>query len=238
VASIRFVSSITCLDGNQISLLLNCVLMETSVKLLTHLELVGGHLALDFVNSVGGLVDPDPDSEALRSYDDLLAWSQRAGSLDKRAAQTLARHARRRPEDAKAAFARALELRELADRVIRPVAAGDTPDANDLAALRAEESIALARAELAPAGDGPEWRWQWRDTDDLEAPLWPLAHAVVDLLTHGRLERLRSCANCRWLFLDESRNASRRWCSMDGCGTDVKKRRYVQRRRERRRSTR
>jgi len=205
---------------------------------LTHLELVGGHLALDFVNSVGGLVDPDPDSEALRSYDDLLAWSQRAGSLDKRGAQTLARRARRHPEDAEAAFTRALELRELADRVIRPVAAGDEPDPGDLAALRAEESAALARAELTPAGDGPEWRWQWRDTDDLAAPLWPLAHAVVDLLTQGRLERLRGCANCRWIFLDESRNASRRWCSMNGCGTDVKKRRYVERRRERRRAQR
>ena len=212
--------------------------METSVKVLTNLDLVGGHLALDFVNSVGGLVDPDPASEALRSYDALLAWSQIAGSLDEEAAQALARRARRHPEAAEAAFARALELRELADRVIRSVAAGGKPNADDLATVRAEESAALARAELAPAGHGPEWRWQWRDTDDLEAPLWPLAHAVVDLLTHGRLERLRGCANCRWLFLDESRNASRRWCSMDGCGTDVKKRRYVERRRERRRSTR
>jgi predicted RNA-binding Zn ribbon-like protein len=212
--------------------------METRVKVLTDLDLVGGHLALDFVNSVGGLVDPDPDSEALRSYDDLLAWSRMAGSLDERVVQALGRHARRHLEEADAAYARALELRELADRVIRPVAAGDRPDADDLAVLRAEESTALARAELAPAGDGLEWRWQWRDADDLETPLWPLAHAVVDLLTHGRLERLRGCANCRWLFFDESRNASRRWCSMDGCGTDVKKRRYVKRRRKRRRAER
>lgn len=225
-------------DGNPRSFLLNCLLMETRVRVLTNLDLVGGHLALDFVNSVGGLVDPDPDSEALHSYDDLLAWSQMAGALDDRVAQALARHARRHLKEAYAAFARALELRELADRVIRPVAAGDRPDANDLAALRAEESTALAHAELAPVGDGPEWRWQWRDTGDLDAPRWPLAHAVVDLLTHGRLDRLRGCANCRWLFLDESRNASRRWCSMDGCGTDVKKRRYVERRRERQRAER
>jgi predicted RNA-binding Zn ribbon-like protein len=29
------------------------------------------------------------------------------------------------------------------------------------------------------------------------------------------------------LFLDRSKNGSRRWCSMDDCGTDLKKRRYV-----------
>ena len=37
----------------------------------------------------------------------------------------------------------------------------------------------------------------------------------------------------RWLFLDQSRNHSRHWCSMDECGTQMKQRRFVERRRSR-----
>ena len=206
--------------------------METAAETIPGLRLVGGHLALDLVNSVGGLVDPDPGSEFLRDYGHLLTWSRQAGSLGAETTAALARRAQRHTAEAGKAFDRALELRALADRVLRPVAAGQDPDAKDIAALKAIESTALARGELTPTNGGFDWRWT--DTRDLETPLWPLAHAVVDLLTEGRLERLRGCGNCRWLFLDESRNGSRRWCSMEECGTQVKKRRYVERRRERR----
>jgi predicted RNA-binding Zn ribbon-like protein len=207
-------------------------LVETAIGKIPGLRLVGGHLALDLVNSVGGLVDPDPSSEFLRDYGDLLAWSRQAGALDPETTAALARRAQRHKPEADKTFARALELRALADRVLRPVASAEAPRPQDMAALTEIESAALAKGELAPTHEG--FTWRWADTKDLETPLWPLAHAIVDLLTEGRLERLRGCANCRWLFLDESRNGSRRWCSMEECGTDVKKRRYVERRRERR----
>ena len=56
----------------------------------------------------------------------------------------------------------------------------------------------------------------------------------MELLTdETELARLHQCDGCCWLFLDHSRGAGRRWCSMADCGTEAKKRRYVQRRRER-----
>ncbi|HWT23248.1 MAG TPA: CGNR zinc finger domain-containing protein, partial [Solirubrobacteraceae bacterium] len=58
---------------------------------------------------------------------------------------------------------------------------------------------------------------------DLRSPLWPVAVAAVDLLRDPeRLARLKQCGHCRWLFLDASRNRSRRWCSMEHCGTAAK----------------
>jgi predicted RNA-binding Zn ribbon-like protein len=59
-----------------------------------------------------------------------------------------------------------------------------------------------------------------------------VVHAAVELLTAGRLDRVKGCGTCRFLFLDESRNRSRRWCSMEDCGTAEKIRRYVTRRAE------
>lgn len=125
-----------------------------------------------------------------------------------------------------------LALRRLVYDVFRRVADGRRPRPAALERLRDAEREALSHASLSPAG--PRMRWSWRDTDDLRAPLWLIAHAAVQLLTHGPLERLKVCANCRWLFLDQSRNRSRRWCSMADCGSAVKKERFVERRRSRR----
>jgi predicted RNA-binding Zn ribbon-like protein len=102
------------------------------------------------------------------------------------------------------------------------------------AALRPFALDALAHAELAPR-ELEEHRPvtfapTWPEAEDLHAVLWPIAHAAVDLLTSAELSHVKHCAGCPWLFLDRSKNASRRWCAMNDCGTHAKIRRYVARR--------
>ncbi|WP_414636011.1 CGNR zinc finger domain-containing protein [Actinophytocola sp.] len=48
--------------------------------------------------------------------------------------------------------------------------------------------------------------------------------------TTGPLDRIKTCAGCRFIFVDESKNRSRRWCGMADRGTAAKIRRYVARR--------
>jgi predicted RNA-binding Zn ribbon-like protein len=198
------------------------------------MQLVGGHLAVDFVNTVGGLRDagPDPNDDALETYDDLVEWSERVGTLSQREAASLADAGRERSAEARRVVRRAVKLRELVYDVLRAVADGREPDPELLERLRAAEREALAHARLELRDGRLEFVWPL--TDDLVAPLWPVTHAAIDLLTHGPVERLKVCANCRWLFLDESRNRSRRWCSMDECGVQIKTQRFVERRRSRR----
>ena len=61
--------------------------------------------------------------------------------------------------------------------------------------------------------------------------MWPIAHEAAELLTANELGRVRECPgpNCGWLFLDMSKNRSRRWCSMEVCGNAAKARRHYQR---------
>src|SRR6476659_593188 len=75
--------------------------------------------------------------------------------------------------------------------------------------------------------------WTCPPPHELTDPLRPIVHAAVELLTGGPLDRLKTRGNCRWLFLDQSRNHSRRWCSMDECGIQMKHARFVERRRRR-----
>jgi predicted RNA-binding Zn ribbon-like protein len=64
--------------------------------------------------------------------------------------------------------------------------------------------------------------------------LWPIVDAAADLLVRGEPERIKTCgsATCGWLFLDLSRNRSRRWCDMKDCGNRAKARRHYARRKE------
>jgi predicted RNA-binding Zn ribbon-like protein len=206
-------------------------LLETSAHIAS-LRLDGGHLALDFVNTLGGSYElpPEPHDEFLRSYGDLLAWSVRTGVLDAAAAEALAQAAGADPGAAERVLAEAIQQREEAYAVLRALAESRTPSAEALAGIEEKARWAIGEARLAPSDDG-SYRWRWEDEDDLRSPLRPLAHATVELLSDGPLDRLKRCGGCRWLFLDASKNRSRHWCSMEECGKHAKMRRYVERRR-------
>jgi predicted RNA-binding Zn ribbon-like protein len=214
-----------------------CPVNSSLVVTVSDLRIEGGDVALDFVNTVGGMRDdpPDPEYEALHSYADLVQWCLRVGLLSPQQARELLREAQRHPRRAQRTFADALALRELLYEVFRPLAEGEAPPPpGALASLEEAERDALAGGRLKP--DAAHVRWSWPGHAELGAPLWRVTHAAVELLAHGPLERLKVCANCRWLFLDQSRNRSRRWCSMADCGTAVKMERFVARRRVRRES--
>jgi predicted RNA-binding Zn ribbon-like protein len=94
--------------------------------------------------------------------------------------------------------------------------------------LRRFVTEAQAHAQLAPADHGYELTWPV--TARLDALLWPIALAALELLTSPQLARVKKCAGCPWVFVDQSKNLSRRWCAMNDCGTHEKIRRYVSRR--------
>jgi predicted RNA-binding Zn ribbon-like protein len=205
--------------------------METPDDI-SRMRLVGGNLALDFVNTRGGQLRPSAEDERLHGYDDLVAWGRHVGMLTEAEARRLLRRARRNPDDAYDTYQRAVHLRSYLYELFRAVAVGRPPPGRCIAALRSDEAEALGRAELV-RGDG-RFAWSWAHDDDLARPLWPVVHAAVALLTAGPLQRVKRCDGCQWLFIDESKNRSRRWCAMEDCGTAEKIRRYLARRAARR----
>ena len=201
---------------------------------LAGLRLLGERLCLNFANTV----DPrhgDHPQEFLNGYADLVAWSVRLGLLDHRSARALTERADRHPAAAEEAFAEALRLRETLYEVFSAIAAGAEPPATELATLNEAVARAFGHAQVERDGDG--YRWGWRtDPPALDRMLWPVLRSAVDLLTSGQLSRVKECpglGDCGWLFFDTSKNGSRRWCSMEGCGNRAKGRRHYQRSRVR-----
>lgn len=203
--------------------------MET-VNDVTRVRLVGGNLALDFINTRTGPPVGPPDDDVLTGYLELVAWGVYAGDITEAEAAVLRRLARNDPDGADTAFARSLRTRDYLDGLFRALAAGRSPSPAVLAGLRDDEADALGHAQLEL---GSTFAWTWRDDHTLARPLRPVVHAAVQLLTAGALDRIKECGGCRFIFNDESKNRSRRWCSMDDCGTAEKIRRYVAARRTR-----
>ena len=214
----------------------SCVTVDTSGRTVENVPLEGGHLALDFANSAGGMRDepPSPDDEYLESYDDLATWSARLRLISKRQAGSLKAAGRRDERGARRALEQARDLRELIYDVFRALADDREPRGELLERLRDADRAALAEARLVRSGTA--MRWIWPPPRELTDPLRPVVHAAVELLTEGPLDRVKTCGNCRWLFLDQSRNHSRRWCSMDECGIQMKHARFVEKRRRRSRA--
>jgi predicted RNA-binding Zn ribbon-like protein len=192
-------------------------------------RLLGGRLCLDFADTI-----EDPRGEAidfLHDYDDLVRWSRYAGALDEPLDLAEAD-----PDGARAVFQRALRLRAAIDATFRAIARGHDPSPDDLRLLQGEYLDAAGLAVLAREDDRFGWSWQGRR--DLRAVLWPIVSSALELLTEGDLTRVRECPgtdDCGWLFYDDSRNRTRRWCSMEGCGSRAKMRRYYARSRRTRR---
>jgi predicted RNA-binding Zn ribbon-like protein len=201
-------------------------------RLAGNLELVGGDLCLDFVNTVSTR-DETMRLEYLNGYDDLVGWARHTEMLTEPEAETLLHSAARHPDLAAAVLERALGLRETIYRLFSAIVEDREPEGTDLAAVNAAFHEASARLEIVPSAGGFEWTWVV-DEDELDRVLWPIARSAGDLLTAAELGRVRQCARqgCDWLFVDLSKNQSRRWCSMNMCGSRVKSRRYYRRRKQ------
>jgi predicted RNA-binding Zn ribbon-like protein len=195
-----------------------------------NVALLGGELCLDFANTID-YRDTEDARELLVDYPALVLWSQHLGILTEGQARRLLQLAQQSPTEAAHALEHAIALREAICRIFTTIARGRSPDAGDLGVLNDAVSGAFAQLRVVPSAGG--YAWDWADGDQpLRRILWPIARSAAELLTSDELSLVKQCAGCGWLFVDRSRNHSRRWCDMRYCGNRAKARRfYAQQRR-------
>jgi predicted RNA-binding Zn ribbon-like protein len=194
-------------------------------------------LCLAFVNTLAWRGSAAP-VEALRDAAALLDWIASARPV----AHHLRLRLRRHREAATALLCFAVALRETLARIFARCATGAPLPARDLAALNRALAAAPARARLASTGSGGAWcvapigagissrrgSSPLRSSSFGPALLAPVLWSAGDLLAGPARGRVRCCANpeCLWLFLDQSKGGTRRWCDMASCGNRAKARRH------------
>ena len=191
-------------------------------------QLVAGHLALDFANTLDYRYDPDRLIDLLPNYERFLDFCRQAGVI--RSAQMRKLFDGLSESDSQRVLKEVIEFRETLYFLILSAVQGRRPGEPHLRALNRILSEARALDEVV-------WhkrRFDRRSRDITERPDGPLRHVVdaaVGLITSPDIDNVRECSEktCRWLFLDRSRNHSRRWCDMQLCGNRTKAKRFYAR---------
>ncbi len=190
-----------------------------------------GKLCLDFANTAQWHASENPH-EKLRSYQDFVDWSRKEGLLSEADAQKLMEKAANDPIASANALKRAIELREAIYSILSSVAASKFPKKGDLEILNRNLAKTMAHSRIIPTQSGYICDING-NKEELDWMLKPIVRSTAELLTSNELDRVKVCADdrgCGWLFLDKSRNRSRRWCDMKDCGNRAKAKRFYQRR--------
>ncbi len=155
-------------------------------------KLIAGRLALDFLNTANWTNDGNIAQERISSSADLQVWLHAAGTPNAKHPVSIA------------------EL--VAFRVRLRSVFSDNTNAGELSLGRT-----LCQIELSPEITIAELGSQ---------PILSLiAISALSILSDTReMDRVKTCPgiDCGWKFMDETKNARRKWCSMELCGNRAK----------------
>jgi predicted RNA-binding Zn ribbon-like protein len=173
----------------------------------------------------------EPPTETMNGVADLLAWCEAAKAVDTATSAGLAAWAERRKGEAIRLFDEAMAVRETIYRMFSATASAKAPSNVDVEALNRLLEQTPGRTRLSVAKGGNAWRLPHASAA-VASLLAPVLWSAGDLLVADRSSRVRLCANekCRWLFLDDSKSGTRRWCAMSSCGNRAKAHRHFMRR--------
>lgn len=190
---------------------------------------VAGNYCLDFANTVVGRAGSGLH-DRLGSYRDILRWAEVTGILDTPIVSRLEAKALQDDRGAARIHEMARTFRDAVHEVFSSIVAGSRAPSDSLSILNRQTFRLIGQTKFSLSSGHVERFWAGAD-DALDRVLWPVAWSVFDLLSGSEVERVRECENtdCHWLFVDRSRNRSRRWCDMRQCGNIIKARRHYRR---------
>ncbi len=186
---------------------------------------------MDFANTVSRRDVPARRVDHLNSYADLISFARQSNVISSQQAESLRREAQLNPRRAAQELRKVLALREALFHIFIRTAGASEALPEDVELIEGSAKEALRHRQIVRSDGG--FAWQWEDDTSLERILWPIVEAAVELLVSETLVNVRECeaSDCQWLFLDTSRNRSRRWCDMSACGNREKARRLYRRQR-------
>ncbi len=187
-------------------------------------QLLAEHPALELVNTLDLRFSEDP-KDLLPTYADLLRFAAQLRLLPAEQARKLGRAVR--PQDGQRVLASTVELREALAAVLYAWVDGAKPPIGQVEILEKHFHAAALQRSLRSGDERLIWNWTGLE-QQAELPLWKLAQSASDLLVSEDAKQVKGCGDptCRWLFLDLSKNHTRRWCDMKTCGNRMKARRH------------
>ncbi len=186
-------------------------------------------LALDFANTRGWHESEDPE-ELFNTYRDIVKWCEQFGVVDSKEVAHLLKTGQNRVSAARELLHGAIALRKSLYRIFSAVATRIPPRDTDIDRLN--EHLVKVMSKTRLVYKSPRFiLHQARRNEAFHFVLDPVVRSAAKLLLSDEVGRIKKCADesCGWLFIDGSKNRSRKWCDMKDCGNRAKARRHYQR---------
>jgi predicted RNA-binding Zn ribbon-like protein len=190
------------------------------------LKILGERPSIDFINTVDWRGRENQENY-IKNYDDLVDWAILAKQITQKEADELKEKAQKDPKKAAEVYDQAMRFREAAYRALVSISFDEEPSKEDEETLNSEMHKTFSHLTL----NLREKRLELGDQLGLEYILGLMVKDAVDLMTSDELDKVKRCSSeeCGWLFIDTSRNSSRKWCRMGSCGNRAKARRHYNR---------
>lgn len=187
------------------------------------LALIGGHPALDFLNTVKYRGEPDPQDK-FRSLSDVIEWARIAGLLSEAEARKLSRQNKRTVAVTRVNS----EIRKFREQVRIVFERTNLRGAKYVQAVsQVEAAISALRPVATISRDSGALTMQIvvLTADDLKARI---VASVSELLSERPNLRIKACggSDCDWLFIDRTKAGRRQWCDTRTCGNIARVRRF------------
>lgn len=188
---------------------------------------IAGNLSLDFINTE--IAENGLPRDLLTDFTDVAAWAVASDLIEKSKAEKLIVNWSRE-QDLETVFTQAIHFRKILREMFVGLTQSKTIDRKAIAAINAEIRNQSGSIEVRETENGFEKLFR-ADFQNPRQLLAPIAESAADLLCYGNPQYLRKCesADCVLYFYDTTKNHSRRWCSMAGCGNRAKAAAFYQR---------
>ncbi|WP_347924127.1 CGNR zinc finger domain-containing protein [Pontimicrobium sp. SW4] len=179
------------------------------------LRLDGNHLCLNFINTIFDR-HASEIRDLITSREDWVAWLKKVNLIDKDFEDF---------KETKFELSNIVETRELFYRLFKAIQLKKVVLKKDLKQfeallLKKQRSIKLSVL------NGKPFQETVLNDKNLNDYLLPIIQTAYELFMSDKINRIKMCNHCGWLYLDISKNNSRKWCSMDTCGSQLKAKRY------------
>ena len=193
---------------------------------LAGLKLIADSVCVDFLNTVERGVRYR-HRDWIDSYAALVRWSEKAGAVGSDEVRALLKQSATHSRRASRVLSKAVRLRNVLRELFAAISAGTAPSSRAIDDLNEFLVEANTARMVEWTSRGPIWKWR-SDSVELERPLWSITMSAAELMTSPTVNHVRNCANpqCSWMFVDSSKNKTRRWCEMKVCGNQSKAREH------------
>jgi predicted RNA-binding Zn ribbon-like protein len=189
-------------------------------KFIAEINLDGGILCLDFVNSINSRTAAS-QVDYFQTLHDFIDWAERLEIVDDKMAGELHAKADKDSESSTVFLQEVIDFRELLYVIFRCIILKEKVPSIDLNRFNKVLSGYFRFLQIEENADGFKESWNI-ETDSFQRLLAPIVKDSYETILARNHDRIKECPNCGWLFYDTTKNGKRRWCSMKSCGSNIK----------------